>query len=201
MFIALSSAPIFAQSAGSATCKTPDATCKINPVFPTPVPLVVSPDNKNGQTLTPGTTGVPVQSGPDSLPDMPEAKVRSDSEATSSSAGFSYGRKSVNPPPMGAGADGTSRLPYLIATGSVFASNIAAIELMQGCLAAGGCRSLPTTIRPRFVMYGVGLEASAGVSYLGYYLKKKEKRWWFVPQVLATSFDFVFIVKAGKRPH
>jgi hypothetical protein len=48
-------------------------------------------------------------------------------------------------------------------------------------------------------MYVTGLGVATGVSYLGYALRKRQERWWFVPAVLATTFDLVFVVRAAKR--
>jgi hypothetical protein len=50
-------------------------------------------------------------------------------------------------------------------------------------------------------MYGAGLPAAAGVSYLSYYLKKKGDRWWFLPEALVTVSDVVLSVHAAHYSH
>ena len=35
--------------------------------------------------------------------------------------------------------------------------------------------------------------------YVGYYLKKKQKRWWYVPAAMATAFDLFFVVNGAEK--
>jgi hypothetical protein len=132
----------------------------------------------------------------DPLPDRPVPKIeRRSSPLGSPDSDFTRS----DSPPMGFGAYRDSNADYWALTASVYGSNIAAIELLQGCLGNNRCHTLPVAMRGRPAMYVTGLGVATGVSYLGYALRKRQERWWFVPAVLATTFDLVFVVRAAKR--
>jgi hypothetical protein len=100
---------------------------------------------------------------------------------------------------MAAGSSRTRDLRYWADTGVVFGSNVAAIELLQSCLANKVCYQVPPRMRSRAAMYGVGLSMATGVSFVTYYMKKRGNRWWLVPGTLATTFNLVFVVGAAER--
>lgn len=131
------------------------------------------------------------------LPDAPSAARESD--WSSSTAAVSD--QGITEPVLATSAknEPVANWPYWASTGAVFGSNIAAIEVLQSCLGANKCQSIPSGMRSRGAMYGVGMPVAAGVSYLDYYLKKKEKRWWYVPAIAATAFDMVFVVRGAVR--
>jgi hypothetical protein len=132
----------------------------------------------------------------DGLPDKPEPKVENlDLRLGSSIPDFN----TRSSPPMGYGAYRDSNTDFWILTASVYGSNVAAIELLQNCLGNNRCRTVPPSMRGRPAMYVTGMGVASGVSYLGYHLKKREVRWWFVPAILATTFDMVFVIGAAKR--
>jgi hypothetical protein len=76
---------------------------------------------------------------------------------------------------------------YWTVNGAMFSSSFISVHLTQECLHAGACSFVPDAFHSRAAMYGVGLPAAAGVSYLSYYLKRKGYRWWFVPAALVTA--------------
>lgn len=132
----------------------------------------------------------------DGLPDKPEPKAENLNLPLGSSIS---GLNTRNSPPMGYGAYRDSNTHFWILTASVYGSNVAAIELLQSCLGNNRCQTVPPSMRGRPAMYVTGMGVASGVSYLGYYLKKREVRWWFVPAILATTFDMVFVIGAAKR--
>ena len=130
------------------------------------------------------------------LPDAPSVGWRSNEVGSLIPSG---GQQIIEPAPaLRTKADRVATLPYWATTAAVFGSNVAAIELLQSCLAGKRCQSVPGAMQSRGAMYGVGLPVAAGVSYLGYFLKKKHKRWWYVPAAMATSFDLYFAINAGE---
>lgn len=70
-------------------------------------------------------------------------------------------------------------------------------ELTQKCIQAGDCTAVPNIFHSRLAMNGVGLPAVVGVSYLGYYLKKKDKPWWFVPAAAVVFGNVLVSVHAA----
>ncbi len=141
--------------------------------------------------------GISVDSTENGLPDAPS--VRHGNDGTASPATANHERNLAPSPALWAKPEPVANLPYWATTAAVFGSNIAAIELLQGCLAAKECQSIPGSMQSRAAMYGVGLPVAAGVSLLGYYLKKKQKRWWYVPAAMATAFDLFFVVHGAEK--
>ncbi|MGB8783956.1 MAG: hypothetical protein WCD02_12630 [Terriglobales bacterium] len=90
---------------------------------------------------------------------------------------------------------------YWTVQGAMFGSSVVAAEKTQTCLQAGACSFVPNAFQTRAVMYGAGLPTAAGVSYLGYYLKKRHSRWWFVPAALVTAGNIVVSAHAAKYSH
>jgi hypothetical protein len=192
--LAFSATPMSAQTSG------------INPYYRIDASLgsihARLPVTANPQTFTnhekSACERVEVSVNPDSadLPDAPAPKFEN-LNALPLSSNSNFQRR--DSPPMGYGAYRYSNAPYLTLTAAVYGSNVAAIELLQGCLRNNRCLTIPASMRGRPAMYVTGLGVASGVSYLGYYLRKKEVRWWFVPAVLATTFDLVFVVGAARR--
>jgi hypothetical protein len=73
---------------------------------------------------------------------------------------------------------------YDTITGSLFAASIADAETLERC---DNCTVVPASLRRRGVTYGVGLPVDVAVSYLGYELKMKSHRWWYVPAIALTA--------------
>ncbi len=91
---------------------------------------------------------------------------------------------------------------FVATTALLVALTIADIELTQHCLHKNTCHEgnprLPTS---RAKVYPMQLGLTAGVSYLGYRLKKNGEKLWWLPQVSVASahgvgvtfgFRFVF---------
>lgn len=196
MFVVFSTGHAFPQSSATDTNGSPNSSLS-NPTEHVKEAVL----RADGETFL-SESGSKVEALSDrstaGLPDMPRPIL---SDRDSSNPNFEHKRNPSSPAPAGAGADSLSNWQQWAVTGAVFGSNIAAIELLHGCLADKLCQSVPGPMRSRTAMYGVGLPIATGVSYLGFRLKKIEKPWWFVPGVAATSFDLVFVVGAGRRVH
>ena len=90
---------------------------------------------------------------------------------------------------------------YWTVNGAMLGSSFAAANLTQNCLHSGACSFVPHAFRSSAAMYGAGLPAAAGVSYLTYYLKRKHYRLWFVPAALVTAGNIVVSVHAAHYSH
>lgn len=90
---------------------------------------------------------------------------------------------------------------YWSVNGVMLGSSVLAADLTQKCLEAGACTFVPDAFHSHIAMYGAGLPAAAGVAYLGYRLKAKGYRWWFVPAALVTSGNIVVSVHAAHYSH
>lgn len=87
---------------------------------------------------------------------------------------------------------------YWSVNGAMLSSSIVAAQRTQDCLHSGKCDFVPTAFHSRAAMYGAGLPAATGVAYLGYYLKKKHCRWWFVPAALVTAGNVIVSAHAAR---
>ncbi|MFB3917506.1 MAG: hypothetical protein ACE14M_12300 [Terriglobales bacterium] len=83
--------------------------------------------------------------------------------------------------------------------GVMFASAISAAELTTRCMDDHFCTAVPDALRSRGALYGVGIPAAIGVTSLGYYLKTRGHRWWFVPAALVTAGSIVYGVHASQN--
>ncbi len=192
-FLVFSLLPALAQSPGADPDKRADTALNSNSAT---TAALRSVDVDAGRTAE-LVAAPPVSAEANGLPDAPSVGRggdRSSSPTTFTDPGTSEPTFASAP-----SAERVATRSYWATTAAVFGSNIAAIEVLQSCLAASGCQSIPGPMRSRGAMYGVGLPVAAGVSYLDYYLKKKEKRWWYVPAVVATAFDLAFVVRGAQR--
>jgi len=88
---------------------------------------------------------------------------------------------------------------FVAANGLMFGSSIATVELTHRCLENGACSLVPRALVRRRAMYGVGLPAEAGITVLGYYLKRGGHNWWLVPAALVTAGNTVYAVHAAQH--
>lgn len=192
-FLIFSLLPGLSQSPNINSGERVDPVLNLNP----PMPAALSFANMNdGKVAEPEKLAAATadMSGLPNAPSFVREVDRSGSPAILSDQGFT---EPVLAPP--AKDERVATLPYWATTGVVFGSNIAAIEVLQSCLSANQCQSIPGAMRSRGAMYGVGIPVAAGVSLLDYYLKKKEKRWWYVPAIAATAFNVAFIARGAAR--
>lgn len=148
----------------------------------------------SADTFTAGRSAEASASCNDALPDSPGA-VRSEQDLRSTSAARRLRRISGAPATAtGIGLHLDSQVrdwSYLTVNGAMLTSSIVSAKLTQDCLHSGRCDFVPDAFRSQAAMYGAGVPAAVGVAYLGYYLKKKGYRWWFVPAALVAAGNTV----------
>lgn len=88
---------------------------------------------------------------------------------------------------------------FVLATGMLFGSSVVNVELTHRCLENGACTLVPRALVRRRAMYGVGLPADAGITVLGYYLKRGGHRWWFLPAAVVTAGNAIYAVHASQH--
>jgi hypothetical protein len=153
----------------------------------------------SADTFTAGRSAEASASCKDTLPDSPGA-VRSEQDLRSTSAAR---RRRTSGAPATAGGIGlhldsqVRDWSYLTVNGAMLTSSIISAKLTQDCLHSGKCDFVPDAFRSWAAMYGAGVPAAVGVAYLGYYLKKKGYRWWFVPAALVTAGNTVVSAHAA----
>lgn len=84
-------------------------------------------------------------------------------------------------------------------TGAMFGASIADAELTQRCLAIGTCSYVPSSLRSRKAMYGIGIPADIGIMYLTYNMKRKHKQLWYLPSALVTGANLYVAMHAYHR--
>jgi hypothetical protein len=138
------------------------------------------------------------------LPDAPST-TKSDASTADPAASPAIKRESFQgaPPaamggPLGADRSVADR-NYLLLTGGMFGASIANAELTIRCLKQGTCAYVPSSYRSRTALYGIGIPADLGISYLTYYMKKKHSRIWYVPAALVTVANVYVGVHAYRR--
>ena len=84
-------------------------------------------------------------------------------------------------------------------TTAMFGASIADAELTQRCQAIGTCSYVPTSLRSRKAMYGIGIPADIGIMYLTYHMKKKHSSLWYLPSALVTGANLYVAMHAYHR--
>jgi hypothetical protein len=138
------------------------------------------------------------------LPDNPTPQQNAAKESDAEVQPKSHGKKYSGAPPAASGgpfemSGGTADKKYWGATGLMFGSTVADIELTQRCQEVGQCSYAPSSLRSRAAMYGIGLPANAGLAYLSYRMKKHHSPIWFAPQVLMTGANAYVSLHAYRR--
>ena len=88
---------------------------------------------------------------------------------------------------------------YWAMTGAMFGASVADAELTVRCQEQKTCSYVPPSLRSRAALYGIGLPADAGISYLTYKLKKRENRFWYVPSAFITGANAYVAIHAYRR--
>jgi hypothetical protein len=83
------------------------------------------------------------------------------------------------------------RRPFWLTVGALLGSSIADAELIARCR-PDRCQIVPDAVRSRPALYGIGISASVGLSYITYQLKRSGKKWWYVPIDAATASNVVY---------
>jgi hypothetical protein len=139
--------------------------------------------------------------GDSDLPDAPSA-TKPDGSTADPAASPAVKRESHGAPPAALGGplavdrDVADR-NYLMLTGGMFGASIANAELTIRCLEVqASCNDVPSSLKSRAAIYGIGIPADLGVAYLTYYMKKKHSRVWYVPAALVTGANMFLAVRA-----
>jgi hypothetical protein len=151
-------------------------------------------DGKNTASFTSGQTAYATSTSCGSgLPDSPGA-----AQSSADSGSRSKSRQGALTPATGGWAFDSRVMTWSFwaVNAAMFSSSIVAAETTHNCLVARACTFVPDTFHRRRNMYLVGMPVAAGVSYFGYYLKRKGYRWWFVPNALVTVGNVVVITHA-----
>ncbi|HWY56806.1 MAG TPA: hypothetical protein VNZ03_20230 [Terriglobales bacterium] len=86
---------------------------------------------------------------------------------------------------------------YLLLTGGMFGASILNAELTLRCLNTHtSCNDVPSSLKSRAAMYGIGIPADLGIAYLTYHLKRKHNHMWFVPEAVVTGANAFLAVRA-----
>jgi len=142
------------------------------------------------QTSAPPATVAMAGTPSAELPDAPSPEPHS--AAPSSSNSSAIARPTAN-------ATQITDKEFVAATGVLFGSTFATVELTHRCLEAGFCSLVPRALVRRRAMYGVSLPADAGITVLGYYLKRGQHKWWFVPAAIVTAGNAVYGIHAAQH--
>jgi hypothetical protein len=196
------------EAIGSLTVKSVSLDLGLNTVVSIQEPLILNcgvifvrsgtiaiNDANNTFSFTTGQTAYAASTSCESgLPDSPGA-VRTDGQKTP------HGKSRTSAQMTATGGwlfDGRIiDRSFVVVNGVMLGSSVVAAELTQRCLQARACTDVPDAFRSRAAMYGAGLPAAAGVAYLGYYLKSKGYRWWFVPAAIVTVGNVIVSTHAA----
>jgi hypothetical protein len=86
---------------------------------------------------------------------------------------------------------------YWLVTGGMVGSSIANAELTVRCLEVhASCNDVPSALKSRAALYGIGIPADLGVAYLSYYMKKKHSRIWYAAPAVVTGANMFLAVRA-----
>ena len=123
----------------------------------------------------------------DALPDAPSAHLSAGPTGDSVSATSS----NLLPTASKAKSEHAAGATFWVVTSIAFASSAANVEVISRC-APTSCQSIPPAIRSRGDLYGIAIPATAGVSYLGYRMKRDGNKWWFLPAAILTQANFIY---------
>ncbi len=131
-----------------------------------------------------------------SLPDAPSA-VLAQTNTTTDSA-FS---EASNPAPAPA-PEGSSVVDrkFVALTALTFGSSIAAIEMTQRCSVQHNCYNNVFSMQDiRIKLYAIAMPIDFGATLLSYELKKRGKRWWWVPAATAIAGGTAVAIRSSQR--
>ena len=147
--------------------------------------------------LTASLTAIPAiaaMTGGSNLPDAPSAAQQNAADqASQSQAPAAHSKRyQQGAPPAAVGGtlemEGrTADKKFWGVTSAMFGSSIADAELTQRCQQIGTCSYVPSALRSRTAMYGIGIPADIGIMYLTYHLKRRHSSFWYMPSALVTA--------------
>lgn len=165
------------------------------PDAPSQKDAVMIASNRSATTGNQESTPAASSSKSDAIPDAPSAQVPSGAPSVQSGvqpADTSQFMSSSN----AAKVEHKAGTTFWITTGIVFVSTVANAEVIARCVPTS-CQSIPPAIRSRGALYGIGIPASAGVSYLSYRMKRDGSKWWFIPAAIFAQANFIYAVHSA----
>lgn len=86
---------------------------------------------------------------------------------------------------------------YLLLTGGMIGASVFNAEVTLHCLNEHpDCNDVPSSLRSRAALYGIGIPADLGVAYLTYFMKKRHSSMWYVPAAVVSGANLFFGVRA-----
>jgi hypothetical protein len=58
------------------------------------------------------------------------------------------------------------------------------------------CNDVPSSLKSRAALYGIGIPADLGIAYLSYFMKKKHSSIWYVPSAIVGGANLFLGVRA-----
>jgi hypothetical protein len=162
---------------------------------------------KSGDSAQPQLTAKLVESpvvsanNESELPDAPSA-TKPDNSTADPTSSPAIKRESQGAPPAAMGGPlwvdrSVADRKYLMFTGGMFAASVANGELTLHCLNQhASCNDVPSSLKSRAAIYGIGIPAELGVAYLTYCLKRKHNHMWYLPAVAVTGANIFFAYRA-----
>jgi hypothetical protein len=164
------------------------------------LPLKMS--NGDRPLLTASLDEAPAIGGSESeLPDAPSS-AKPDASTADPAPSPVVKRQSHGAPPAAIGGPlspdrSVADRNYWLVTGGMFGATVANVELTVRCLQAhASCNDVPSSLKSRAALYGIGIPADLGVAYLTYYMKKKHSRIWYAAPALVTGANMFLAVRA-----
>lgn len=99
-----------------------------------------------------------------------------------------------SPRPM---TNGTLGPTFLIANGVLLGSTIANVGMIANCRPSS-CQAVPSSIRNRGALYGIGIPSSLAISYISYRLKRGGTKFWIVPVAAFTAGNIAYAIHASQ---
>ena len=135
------------------------------------------------------------------LPDAPSS-TKPDASTADPAASPVVKRESHGAPPAALGGPlspdrSVADRNYWLVTGGMVGATVANVELTVRCLQAhASCNDVPSSLKSRAALYGIGIPADLGVAYLTYYMKKKHSRIWYAAPAIVTGANMFLAVRA-----
>jgi hypothetical protein len=92
---------------------------------------------------------------------------------------------------------GVADRKYFLVSGGMVGASIMNAELTLHCLNTHVfCNDVPSSLKNRSAIYGIGIPADLGIMYLTYTLKRKHNHMWYVPAAAVTGANLFFAYRA-----
>jgi hypothetical protein len=154
-----------------------------------------------GQLLLTARNEAPAIGNESELPDAPSS-AKADASNADPVASPVVKRESHGAPPAAIGGPlspdrSVADRNYWLVNGGMVGASIANVELTVRCLEVhASCNDVPSSLKSRAALYGIGIPADLGVAYLSYFMKKKHSRIWYAAPAVVTGANMFLAVRA-----